>query len=122
MCWLHPRGCTCLILIVDMIYDFKNQYEGERLSNLALTMDFYDEPSSSAQDYALLLAFCLYNTDASAWESVAWRLYETFVRYPEKLDVHMCLRVLNDTQRKRILAVLMELLSPEMYDRISGKI
>lgn len=107
----------------DMIYDFKNQYEGERLSNLALTMDFYDEPSSSAQDYALLLAFCLYNTDASAWESVAWRLYETFVQYPEKLDeLHMCLRVLNDTQRKRILAVLMELLSPEMYDRISGKI
>ena len=107
----------------DMIYNFKNQYEGERLINLALTMDFYDEPSSSAQDYALLLAFCLYNTDASAWEYAARNLYEMFVRYPDKSDeMHMCLRMLDDDRRKRILAVLLELLSPELYDRISGKI
>ena len=107
----------------DMIYDFKNQYEGERLSNLALTMDFYDEPSSSAQEYALFLAFCLYNTDAGAWEYAARNLYEMFVRYPEKFDeLHMCLRVLNDTQRKKVKEVMMELLSPELSDRISGKI
>jgi hypothetical protein len=88
----------------DMIEDIRNDYKGESLCDLVFGMDFYKEAESSAQEYAALYAFYLYNTYEYAWEGVGGYIYEMFIRYPAKFDeLHMTLTYLPDDQREKIL-------------------
>lgn len=88
----------------DMIEDIRNDYEGESLCDLVFGMDFYKEAESSAQEYAALYAFYLYNTYEYAWEGVGGYLYDMFIRYPDKFEeLHMTLAYLPDDQRETIL-------------------
>lgn len=98
----------------DMIEDIRNDYPGENLCDLVLRMDFYNEAESSAQEYAALYAFCLYNNYEYAWEGFELLLYDMFVKYPEKFDdIHMTLRYLPDNQRQKILKRIMDMLTFE---------
>lgn len=98
----------------DMIEDIRNDYPGENLCDLVLRMDFYNEAESSAQEYAALYAFCLYNTYEYAWEGFELLLYDMFVKYPEKFDdLHMNLKYLPDNQRQKILKRIMDMLTFE---------
>lgn len=88
----------------DMIEDIRNDYEGESLCDLVFGMDFYKEAESSAEEYAALYAFYLYNTYEYAWEGVGGYIYEMFIQYPAKFDeLHMTLTYLSDDQRETIL-------------------
>jgi hypothetical protein len=88
----------------DMIEDIRNDYPGENLCDLVLRMDFYNEAESSAEEYAALYAFYLYNTYEYAWEGVGGYLYDMFIRYPDKFEeLHMTLAYLPDDQRETIL-------------------
>lgn len=88
----------------DMIEDIRNDYEGESLCDLVFGMDFYKEEESSAQEYAALYAFYLYNTYEYAWEGVGGYIYEMFIQYPSKFDeLHMTLTYLSDDQKEKIL-------------------
>ncbi len=98
----------------DMIEDIRNDYQGESLCDLVLRMDFYNEAESSAQEYAALYAFCLYNTYEYAWEGFGLLLYDMFVKYPEKFDdLHMTLRYLPEDQSQKILNRVMDRLAYE---------
>jgi hypothetical protein len=88
----------------DMIEDIRNDYKGESLCDLVFGMDFYKEAESSAQEYAALYAFYLYNTYEYAWEGVGGYIYEMLIQYPAKFDeLHMTLTYLSDDQREKIL-------------------
>lgn len=88
----------------DMIEDIRNDYEGESLCDLVFGMDFYKEAESSAQEYAALYAFYLYNSYEYAWEGVGGYIYEMLIQYPSKFDeLHMTLTYLSDDQREKIL-------------------
>lgn len=119
---ISPDGQTKLLHIntdpflafSDMIEDIRNDYPGENLCDLVLRMDFYNEAESSAQEYAALYAFCLYNTYEYAWEGFELLLYDMFVKYPEKFDdLHMNLKYLPDNQRQKILKRIMDMLTFE---------
>ena len=123
---ISPDGQTKLLHIntdpflafSDMIEDIRNEYKGESMGDLVIRMDFYNEAESSAEEYAALYAFCLYNTDASAPEGVGLNLYDMFMKNPEKFDeLHMTLGYLPQEQRRQITERLMDLLTFEYKAR-----
>ena len=48
-------------------------------------MDFYNEQSSSREEYALLFYHYLEDKDESASEEIAYKVYEMLTMYPEKI-------------------------------------
>lgn len=48
-------------------------------------MDFYNEQSSSREEYALLFYHYLEDKDESASEGIAYKVYEMLTMYPEKI-------------------------------------
>ncbi len=82
---LHYVSSESLLGFVDLLYDLREEISQEELADYTIHMDFYNEPSSSPEEYAHLFAFCLDNKDAGASETVRCKFTEMLDRYPDKV-------------------------------------
>ena len=82
---LHYVSSESLLGFDDLLYDLREEISQEELADYTIHMDFYNEPSSSPEEYAHLFAFCLDNKDAGASETVRCKFTEMLDRYPDKV-------------------------------------
>lgn len=82
---LHYVSSESLLGFDDLLYDLREEISQEELADYTVHMDFYNEPSSSPEEYAHLFAFCLDNKDAGASETVRCKFTEMLDRYPDKV-------------------------------------
>lgn len=82
---LHYVSSESLLGFNDLLYDLREEISQEELADYTIHMDFYNEPSSSPEEYAHLFAFCLDNKDAGASETVRCKFTEMLDRYPDKV-------------------------------------
>lgn len=69
----------------DLVYDLRDKIAQEELIDYTVQMNFYNEASSSPEEYAHLFVFYLDNMDSSALETVDYKFYEMLIRYPGKV-------------------------------------
>lgn len=82
---LHYVSSESLLGFDDLLYDLREEISQEELAYYTVHMDFYNEPSSSPEEYAHLFAFCLDNKNAGASETVRCKFTEMLDRYPDKV-------------------------------------
>ena len=82
---LHYVSSESLLGFDDLLYDLREEISQEELADYTIHMDFYNEPSSSPEEYAHLFVFCLDNKDAGASETVRCKFTEMLDRYPDKV-------------------------------------
>ena len=82
---LHYVSSESLLGFDDLLYDLREEISQEELADYTVHMDFYNEPSSSPEEYAHLFVFCLDNKDAVASETVRCKFTEMLDRYPDKV-------------------------------------
>jgi len=82
---LHYVSSESLLGFDDLLYDLREEISQEELADYTVHMDFYNEPSSSPEEYAHLFVFCLDNKDAGASETVRCKFTEMLDRYPDKV-------------------------------------
>ena len=82
---LHYGDSESLLGFDDLLYDLREEITQEELADYIVHMDFYNEPSSSPEEYAHLFIFCLDNKDANARETVGCKFNEMLDRYPGKV-------------------------------------
>ena len=82
---LHYVSSESLLGFDDLLYDLREEISQEELADYTVHMDFYNEPSSSPEEYAHLFVFCLDNEDAGASETVRCKFTEMLDRYPDKV-------------------------------------
>ena len=82
---LHYVSSESLLGFDDLLYDLREEISQEKLADYTVHMDFYNEPSSSPEEYAHLFIFCLDNKDANARETVGCKFNEMLDRYPGKV-------------------------------------
>ena len=82
---LHYVSSESLLGFDDLLYDLREEISQEKLADYTVHMDFYNEPSSSPEEYAHLFVFCLDNKDAGASETVRCKFTEMLDRYPDKV-------------------------------------
>lgn len=82
---LHYVSSESLLGFDDLLCDLREEISQEELADYTVHMDFYNEPSSSPEEYAHLFVFCLDNKDAGASETVRCKFTEMLDRYPDKV-------------------------------------
>lgn len=82
---LHYVSSESLLGFDDLLYDLREEISQEELADYTIHMDFYNEPSSSPEEYAHLFVFCLDNKDAGASETVRCKFTEMLDLYPDKV-------------------------------------
>lgn len=82
---LHYVSSESLLGFNDLLYDLREEISQEELADYTIHMDFYNEPSSSPEEYAHLFVFCLDNKDAGASETVRCKFTEMLDLYPDKV-------------------------------------
>ena len=82
---LHYVSSESLLGFDDLLYDLREEISQEELADYTVHMDFYNEPSSSPEEYAHLFVFCLDNKDPGASETVRCKFTEMLDRYPDKV-------------------------------------
>ena len=82
---LHYVSSESLLGFDDLLYDLREEISQEELADYTIHMDFYNEPSSSPEEYAHIFVFCLDNKDAGASETVRCKFTEMLDLYPDKV-------------------------------------
>lgn len=104
---LHYVSSESLLGFNDLLYDLREEISQEELADYTIHMDFYDEPSSSPEEYAHLFAFFLDNKDAGASETVRCKFTEMLDRYPDKVrEMKQYLNSFSSDFKKEIKASL----------------
>lgn len=97
-----------------MVQEIRDTVSREYLAEHTVLMDFYNEPSSSPEDYAYLFVWCMDNTEECSAEPIAYYLYDMFVRYPAKFrELNHFLEQLPTDNQKEIRIDLMGLIAFE---------
>lgn len=82
---LHYVASESLLGFNDLLYDLREKITPEDLVDYTMQMNFYEEASSSPEEYAHLFVFYLDNKDSCTLEAVGYKLYEMLIHYPDKV-------------------------------------